>query len=96
MPSILHVWFVGKLNSGGKMNRDLTIQEVHAYLKLVELGVTKPILCPLDNDHMPMVSQYDEKSEMPYFYCLACETKLHLGQNLIKFIISQLDIYKTL
>jgi hypothetical protein len=86
----------GQINSGGKMNRDLTIQEVHKYLKLVELGVTKPILCPLDQDHMPMISQYDEKSQMSYFYCLACETKLRLGQNLTKFIFSQLDIFKTL
>ena len=38
----------------------ITIQEVHKYLNLVEIGMAKPILCPLDNQHTHMVSWIDE------------------------------------
>ena len=39
----------------------ITIQEVHKYLNLVEIGMAKPILCPLDNQHTHMVSWIDEE-----------------------------------
>ena len=48
----------------------ITIQEVHKYLNLVEIGMAKPILCPLDNQHTH----------------IACNTKVIPGDHLEKKI----------
>jgi hypothetical protein len=63
----------------------ITIQEVHKYLNLVEVGMAKPILCPLDNQHTHMVSWIDE-SDVVSFFCIACNTKIIPGDNLEKKI----------
>lgn len=63
----------------------ITIQEAHKYLNLVQLKMAKPILCPVDNEHLPLVSNIDEDDNV-YFYCIACNTKLHPGEAMIKHL----------
>lgn len=63
----------------------ITIQEAHKYLQLANLGLTKQILCPLDNEHIPMVSWMNEEDDV-YFLCIACNTKLTPGDHLEKKI----------
>lgn len=63
----------------------ITIQEIHKYLKLVNIGIAKPISCPIDINHPNMVSWLDKK-EIPCFICLACDAKVYPGDNLIKKI----------
>jgi len=63
----------------------ITMQEIHKYLQLVNIGVAKPILCPIDKFHPEMVSWLD-KNEKPCFICLGCDTKVYPGDNLIKKI----------
>jgi len=57
----------------------ITIQELHIYNKLQSAGVVAKIKCPGNPDHMYM--------------CIACNTILHLGNDLtkkIKFLVSEL------
>lgn len=63
----------------------ITIQEAHKYQELVKDGMAKPILCPVDNDHLPMVSWFND-NETISFLCIACGTKVTPGDNLIKKI----------
>ena len=63
----------------------ITIQQAHKYLNLVEIGMAKPILCPLDNEHTHMVSWIDEENVVSFF-CIACNTKVTPGDYLEKKI----------
>jgi hypothetical protein len=68
----------------------ITIQEAHKYLQLVNVGMAKPLVCPIDTNHPGMVSWFD-KDEKVCFICLACDTKVYPGDNLskkIKLVIS--------
>ncbi len=63
----------------------ITIQEAHKYLELTKVGMARPILCPVDNDHLPMVSWMDDE-DIVSFICIACNTKITPGDNLVKRI----------
>lgn len=55
----------------------ITIQEIHAYQKLVNLNSAIPIICVSDPDHGKMIPHMN--GEDPCFICLACDSKLHPG-----------------
>jgi hypothetical protein len=70
----------------------ITIQELHIYNKLQSAGVVAEIKCPGNPDHLHMLPWFTE-SEEPVFKCIACNTILHLGNDLtkkIKFLVSEL------
>lgn len=63
----------------------ITIQELHAYNKLVELGVAPPIECPINSEHMRTLPWMTE-DERVCQRCLACETKVFLSQEAVDVI----------
>ena len=67
----------------------ITIQELHRYYKLSQIGAVDPIMCPSDPDHTPMIP-FIENDE-PIMFCLGCKSKMRFGENLsnsIKLLIS--------
>lgn len=70
---------------------EITIQELHEYNNLVELGVVPAIPCPKDEIHMRTLPWLDEADRVCQ-KCFACNTKIFLGQEkveVIKFLISR-------
>lgn len=70
---------------------EITIQELHKYNSLVETGTVPPIPCPINSDHMRTLPWLDE-NDMVCQKCLACNTKVFLGQKniaMIKLLISK-------
>ena len=63
----------------------ITMQELHAYNKMVLLDILPGILCPLNELDGYMVPWADENNE-PCMWCLACDTKSYLGLNQIEKI----------
>jgi len=55
----------------------ITIQELHAYNKLVEKGVAPGVICPIDPLDGNMIPWSNENEE-PCFWCLACNAKSYL------------------
>jgi hypothetical protein len=70
---------------------EITMQHIHQYNKLIQLGLVKKIKCPMDLNHTDMISQFDFEENKPYYVCIACNTKIHLGHNLITKIVNELD-----
>lgn len=66
----------------------ITIQELHRYYKLSQVGATKPILCPSDSDHTPMIPWVEE--DEPIMICLGCKSKIRFGENLSNAIKSMI------
>ena len=62
----------------------ITIQELHRYNDLVDMGFLPPIPCPMDGEHLPPVPFV--KDDEPVLWCLECDTKLHLGQRKVTMI----------
>lgn len=58
----------------------ITIQELHAYYKLIVAGVVPDIPCPINELDGTMIPWADENDE-PCMWCLACGTKSYLGLN---------------
>lgn len=67
----------------------ITIQELHAYNRLVEKGVAPAVTCPIDPLDGSMIPWSNENDE-PCFWCLACNAKSYLGLNQINYIKSLL------
>ena len=70
----------------------ITIQELHVYNKLQSIKAVPEIKCPGNPDHLYMIPWFTE-SEEAVFKCLACNTILHLGNDLtkkIKFLVREL------
>ena len=65
----------------------LTIQEAHRYIKIVNYGFAKPIVCLNDNDHLNLVSWVDDNEDV-IFMCLACSYKIIPGEKMSKYIRS--------
>jgi hypothetical protein len=65
----------------------LTIQEAHRYIKIVNYGFAKPIVCLNDKDHLNLVSWVDDNEDV-VFMCLACSYKIRPGEKMSKYIRS--------
>jgi hypothetical protein len=68
----------------------MTIQELHAYQKLVEMNCAIPVICITDQDHGKMIPWVNE--ERPCFMCLACDTKIYPGLKMAESIRETLFI----
>lgn len=55
----------------------ITIQEIHAYQKLVDLNAAIPVICVSNADHGKMIPWVNE--DRPCFLCLACDSKIYPG-----------------
>ena len=67
----------------------ITIQELHTYYRLSQLGLVPSLPCPiteLDGDMVPWVDENDNAC----FWCLACDAKSYLGIDQIEMIKSLL------
>jgi hypothetical protein len=73
----------------------ITIQEVHQYMRLIDIGVADEIKCPRDKDHTSLVSGIDYNDSI-YFWCLACDTKVNPGFDLIEKIRNTLKDFNSL
>ena len=73
----------------------ITIQEAHQYLRLVDIGVTDGVKCPRDEDHTNLVSGIND-NDLIYFWCLACDTKVNPGFELIEKIKNILKDFNSL
>lgn len=62
----------------------ITIQELHAYQKFVDLNSAIPVICVSDPDHGKMIPWVNE--ERPCFLCLACDTKVYPGLKMSEAI----------
>ena len=58
----------------------VTIQEVHSYLKLAELGLVTPVTCEKDYTHPELVCSFNDQEEIE-FYCLVCSFKIRPGEK---------------
>jgi hypothetical protein len=70
---------------------EITIQELHKYNSLVELGVVPAIPCPINSEHLRTIPWLDEEDRVCQ-KCLACNSKVFLGQKnieMIKLLISK-------
>ena len=67
----------------------ITIQELHAYHKLALIGVAPEFICPLDSDHGHMTPWISDNDDL-CFWCLGCDTVVHLGLNQMEKIKSLL------
>lgn len=76
------------MSSCGNINIMITIQELHRYYKLSQIGATEPILCPSDKDHTPMIPWVEE--DEPIMICLGCKSKIRFGENLSNTIKSMI------
>jgi hypothetical protein len=73
---------------------EITIQELHKYNSLVEVGIVPAIPCPINSDHMRTLPWVDE-DERVCQKCWACNSKVFLGQNkirVIKFLIKKKNV----
>jgi hypothetical protein len=74
----------------------LTIQEVHFYTLLSDMGKVNPINCPFNEDgvmnHL-IISKVNESDEV-YFNCVTCESTFTPGTNAQKIIKDTIDKYK--
>ena len=59
---------------------ELTIQELHQYNSLVEVGMAAAIECPINQDHMRTLPWLDENDRVCQ-KCFACNTKIFFSQN---------------
>lgn len=77
---------------------EISIQEVHSYLNLVNEGRAEKINCPL-NETDTVISKIDESNKV-FFYCISCNTKFYLGINKIqkikKYLAADLFLKKQL
>jgi hypothetical protein len=64
---------------------EITIQELHRYNNLVEIGIVPPIQCPMDLNHIRTLPWLDEEDRVCQ-RCFACNTKIFLGQEKIRVI----------
>jgi len=64
---------------------EITIQELHKYNSLVEVGIAPEIKCPMDENHMRTLPWLDEKDRVCQ-KCFACGTKIFLGQDKVRVI----------
>lgn len=67
----------------------ITIQEIHKYYKLSQMGLVPSLPCPInemDGDMIP----WSDKDDNPCFWCLSCDVKSYLGLEQIKQIKSLL------
>lgn len=71
----------------------ITIQDVHAYLKLVDLGIAKPVTCVKDVTHMQMICSLNEKDQIE-FYCLDCSTRLKPGFAMLEQMFDTVQEFK--
>lgn len=72
----------------GNINIMITIQELHRYYKLSQIGAVEKILCPSDPDHTPMLPNVED--DEPIMFCLGCKSKLRFGENLSNIIKSMI------
>ena len=77
---------------------EISIQEVHSYLNLVNEGRAEKIICPLDKEEN-IITKIDENDNV-CFYCLSCNTNFYLGINTIqkikKYLHAELFLKKQL
>ena len=71
---------------------EISIQEVHSYLNLVNEGRAEKIICPLDKESNNIVKI--DGHEKVYFYCLSCKSNFYLGissiQKVKKYLVAEL------
>lgn len=71
---------------------EISIQEVHSYMNLVNEGRAEKIICPLDKESNN-IAKIDNKDKV-YFYCLSCKSNFYLGINTIqtikKYLVAEL------
>jgi hypothetical protein len=63
---------------------EISIQEIHSYLNLVNEGKAEKINCPLNETDI-VISKIDENNKV-FFQCISCNTKFYLGINKIQKI----------
>jgi hypothetical protein len=57
----------------------ITIQELHAYKKLSELGLVPSLVCPVDVFHTEVFPWIDEEDKI-CLWCIFCNAKVYLGE----------------
>jgi len=67
----------------------ITIQELHQYYRMSQVGVVPKITCPMNDADGEMIPWVDAK-ERACMWCLSCNLKLYLGINKIEKIRSLL------
>lgn len=77
---------------------ELSIQEVHSYLDLVNEGKAERINCPFYETDI-VITKLDENDKV-YFYCMSCKTSYYPGINTIqrikKYLAADLFLKKQL
>ena len=63
----------------------ITIQELHAYKKLSDMGIVPALTCPIDVLHTEMFPFLNEDNEI-YLWCIFCDSKVYLGENRENYI----------
>ena len=63
----------------------ITIQELHLYKNLSERGLVPSLVCPIDSLHTEIFPWQDE-NENVLLWCVFCNSKVHLGEERIKYI----------
>lgn len=69
----------------------ITIQELHSYKKLSDIGVVPKLVCPIDFYHDEIFPWIDENDEV-CLWCIYCNSKVYLGEtreNYIKGLLHQ-------
>lgn len=62
----------------------ITIQDLHSYKKLSDKGLVPAFTCPVDILHENVVPWME--NDEPCFWCIYCDSKIHLGTNKQEYI----------
>jgi len=63
----------------------ITIQELHAYKKLSDIGIVPKLVCPIDVEHKEIFPWIDENDQV-CLWCIFCNSKVYLGENKEEYI----------
>lgn len=67
----------------------ITIQELHAYKNLANMGLAPQLVCPIDSLHDDVFPWIDTDSKI-CLWCVFCNSKVYLGtekENYIKELL---------
>jgi hypothetical protein len=63
----------------------ITIQELHSYIKMSNIGLVPKLICPIDDLHEDMLPWVDE-DEKVCLWCIFCNSKVYLGSERESYI----------
>jgi hypothetical protein len=68
----------------------ITIQELHRYKKLSDLGLVPALSCAIDSLHLEVFPWTDEEDKV-CLWCVFCDSRVYLGSNTEEKIMALLD-----